>query len=408
MEIRPILSALMRNKTAPLLVAIQVAISLAILTNALYIVNIRQAASARPSGIADESSLFRVAVFPIVPLKFNEQVAQQQRAHDILKGIPGVVSVAAANQTPMSRSGSTTGVASDRKQARGIPASNYTTSDSLINTLGLKLVEGRDFNRGDVLDTDPSTDNSNPKVAIITKELANTLYPGAANVVGKPMYFGTGDDADELRVIGVVERLQTIGAQTGSRGELSVMIPRLGSDYVQYVVRTEPGQRDRAIKQAEEAMRKIGPAAVIVRIKTIESDRTSRYRSDKALAGLLLIVSALLLLVTASGIVGMTALWVAQRRKQIGVRRALGARKIDILRYFITENVLITTGGIASGLLLSVGLNQLLVSQLELNKLPANYMIAGAGIFWLLGILAVYGPALRAASISPATATRSA
>ncbi len=118
-------------------------------------------------------------------------------------------------------------------------------------------------------------------------------------------------------------------------------------------------------------------------------------------------MSALLLLVTASGIVGMTMLRVAQRRKQIGVRRALGARRRDILRYFVTENVLITTTGIAAGIVLAVALNQLLVSLLELPKLPLVYLGGGALALWALGIVAVLGPAWRAASIPPANATRS-
>jgi len=123
---------------------------------------------------------------------------------------------------------------------------------------------------------------------------------------------------------------------------------------------------------------------------------------------MLLSVCALLLLVTGSGIVGMATLRVAQRKKLIGVRRALGARKLDILRYFIVENFLITSGGVVAGLLLAVGLNQLLVSQLEMTKLPLAYLAYGAGALWVLGFLAVYGPAWRAAGISPAIATRSA
>ena len=62
--------------------------------------------------------------------------------------------------------------------------------------------------------------------------------------------------------------------------------------------------------------------------------------------------------------------------------------------------------GVAAGVLLALGLNQLLVSQLEMARLPPGYLLAGALVFWLLGVGAVYGPALRAASISPATATR--
>jgi putative ABC transport system permease protein len=112
--------------------------------------------------------------------------------------------------------------------------------------------------------------------------------------------------------------------------------------------------------------------------------------------------------VTSSGIVGMASLWVTQRRKQIGVRRALGARRVDILRYFITENIMITSGGVVSGVMLAVALNQLMVTRLEMARLPLGYLVAGAGLFWALGIAAVYGPAWRAASISPALATRTA
>ncbi len=121
---------------------------------------------------------------------------------------------------------------------------------------------------------------------------------------------------------------------------------------------------------------------------------------------MLISVSVLLMLVTASGIVGMASLWVTQRRKQIGVRRALGARRVDILRYFLIENVLITSGGVAAGLLGALALNHLLVSNLELARLPAGYLVGGAVVFLVLGVAAVYGPAWRGASISPATATR--
>jgi putative ABC transport system permease protein len=69
---------------------------------------------------------------------------------------------------------------------------------------------------------------------------------------------------------------------------------------------------------------------------------------------------------------------------------------------------MITSAGVAAGVLLALALNQLLVSQLEMARLPAAYLLVGAGVFWALGVLAVYGPAWRAATISPALATRSA
>jgi putative ABC transport system permease protein len=244
---------------------------------------------------------------------------------------------------------------------------------------------------------------------IITKALADKLWPNAP-AVGKTMYFGTGEGARETQVVGVVERLQAAHVNLEERSEYSVLIPaRLyGRPGALYAVRAEAGQRDRVMKEAEAALRKSSASPMILRLKTVDQDRLELYRTDAALAWMLVAVSLLLLLITCSGIVGMASLWVTQRRKQIGVRRALGARKIDILRYFITENFMITSAGVFGGVLLGLSLNHLLVTKLEMARLPAHYLVGGAVVFWALGILAAYGPAWRAASISPATATRSA
>lgn len=411
MEIRPILSALLRNKTAPLLVAIQVAISLAILTNAMYIVQLRQEASVRSSGINDEASVFHITSSRLQRKSMDDFKAVLQSEKQLLRAIPGVVSVAQTSQVPMSRSGSRSSISVDRLQT--LPSTtvdNYNTSDSLVKTLGLKLIAGRDFNPDDVLEYDPREQSDlRPRVVIVTKAVAKELYPNEANVIGKSMFWGTGNDSDESKIIGVVESLQTTEAESTGRFEDSVIAPltTVRSSNT-YFIRSEAGQRDRVMKEAESVLTKAAGEPIIVRMDTIDNERFKRYRSDKALAWMLIAVSVLLMLVTASGIVGMSTLWVAQRRKQIGVRRALGARKVDILRYFITENILITTGGIVLGTMLAVGLNQLLVSQFELSKLPFQYLFFAPCVFWILGVAAVYVPALRGASISPATATRGA
>ena len=228
--------------------------------------------------------------------------------------------------------------------------------------------------------------------------------------VGKTMFFGTRNDAQPAQVVGVVETLMSAHAEVGEAGMYSVIVPaRLygGGPVDLYAVRTEPGQRDRVMKEAEEALHKSSATPMITKLKTVDEDRKDRYRADVALQWMLVTVSVLLLLITASGIVGMASLWVTQRRKQIGVRRALGAKKTDILRYFIAENFMITSAGVFGGVALGLALNQLLVSNLEMARLPAGYLVFGALGFWLLGVLAAYGPAWRAASISPATATRS-
>jgi putative ABC transport system permease protein len=411
MEIRPILSALLRNKTGPVLVAVQVALSLAILANALHIVQARQAVSARASGLAHEQDVFALSIRRLQQGGHEDQLANQRGDTARLRAVPGVLSVASSWQMPLSRSGNYTSLAVDRKQTTPTAnASMYRSADSLIQTWGLRLAEGRDFLPGEVLEIDQNLSQDVPKVTIITRALASKLWPTATSYVGKTMYLGTGESARDLRVVGVVEQLQTPGAQVGEDGEFSAMMPvrATGSKSTNYTLRAEPGQLDRVIKEAEAALRASSPTPLILKIRTMKEMRKDRYRADNALAWMLVTVSVLLLLITASGIVGMASLWVTQRRKQIGVRRALGARRIDILRYFVTENIMITSAGVAAGVLLALGLNQLLVSKLEMARLPAGYLLAGAGVFLALGVAAVYGPAWRAATISPATATRSA
>ncbi|QGZ40790.1 putative ABC transport system permease protein [Pseudoduganella flava] len=411
MEFRPILSALMRSKTGPILVAVQVALSLAILANALHIVSERQAVAGRVSGVLREEDIFHVRINELkTGSTFNEMVATQDRYRDLLRAIPGVLSVAQTNQVPLSRSGNNTSMSAERGQTRPTTgAAFYVSPDSLVKTWGLKLVEGRDFLPTESENVDVSKQVKEADVVIVTQALAKKVWPDAASVIGKTIYFGRGKDAAGTRVVGVVERLQSTGAEVGERGEMSIIQPMRriqAPPRAMYTVRAEPGQRDRLMKEAEEVLRKDANNQLIVRTKTLEGDRKDRYRADRGLAWMLISVSVLLMLVTASGIVGMASLWVTQRRKQIGVRRALGARRIDILRYFIVENVMITSAGVAAGLLGALALNHLLVTSLELGRLPAGYLLAGAAIFLALGIAAVYGPAWRAASISPATATR--
>ncbi len=119
------------------------------------------------------------------------------------------------------------------------------------------------------------------------------------------------------------------------------------------------------------------------------------------------IVCLILVVVTAAGITGLTSFWVGQRRKQIGVRRALGARKVDILHYFQIENLLIAGIGVMLGVLLALGLNLWLMANYEMTRLPISWVLAGVLTMLALGQAAVFVPARRASNVPPVVATRS-
>jgi putative ABC transport system permease protein len=171
----------------------------------------------------------------------------------------------------------------------------------------------------------------------------------------------------------------------------------------------DPAQRQAVIERALRALKADGPLRLVSpkNATTLEAARDRYYRNDRAMAWLLAGVCLLLLVVTAVGIVGLTSFWVAQRRRQIGIRRAVGATRGDILRYFQAENFLLASLGIVLGMALAYGLNLLLMRHYELGRLPGYYLPAGALALWLLGQLAVLGPALRAAKVPPVVATRS-
>jgi putative ABC transport system permease protein len=412
---RPIFSAMLRNKTGVLLLVAQIALTFAIIANALYVTQQRLVEANRVTGI-DDAGVFAISIQSASGV--NDELSQQVLDAQALRALPGVKAAAWINQIPLGQSGTNSSIFIDKKlkEPNAVPAV-YLSGASPIETLGVKLIEGRDFEAGEYStqdDRQPRETQSKVQVAIVTKALATALYPNQKSVIGKSIYSGNGDDATPIRIVGVIDSLVSpwgYASWGGSNadGHQSVIFPvRNHQPYNVYAVRTEPSQRAQVMKAAEKALLTITPGRMLSSNTDMDKIRDDRYRGEKKMALTLIIVIALLLLITAAGIVGMASLWVSQRRKQIGVRRALGATRGDILRHFLTENFLITSMGIVVGILLTVALNLVLVEKLEMQQLPAIYLPVGAGLLWAMGLLAVYGPARRASAVSPAIATRSA
>lgn len=408
MEIKPILSAMRHRKTGVLLIALQVALTLAILANALYVVRDRMTESRQPSGL-DEAHVFHVSV---IDKERDTSGAATQSDIDALQAIPGVISASWVNQTPLGQSGSNSGFDLAPNADESLTtAADYVADANIITTWGLRLVEGRTFRADEsVLEDGDSPTVHSPRVAIVSAGMARTLFPNETGVVGRRFYRG-GDGP--IEIIGVVERLVTPwgrAAWSDNDGSRSVIFPaRMAQNWRTYAVRVDdPAAIGRAATQADEMLQERVPGRMSGGVHTMAETRERRYEGEHTMINGLLIVMGLLLVMTASGIVGLASLWVNQRRKQIGVRRALGARRIDILRLFVTENVLITSAGVVVGCGLALGLNALMMDQLELSRLPLGHLGVGSAALLALGVAAVMGPALRAASVPPAVATRSA
>src|SRR6185437_5091422 len=409
MQIRPILSTLRHHKLTAMLLTLQVAFTCAIVCNVVFMVAQRVQRISVPTGIAENE----LSAIHSRGIEKDENV-QARHVADLaaLRAIPGERSaVAVSYSLPLNQSESSSGMCPSKQaldraiQRNSIDGSGcvqpalYDGTPGLIATLGLHLVAGRDFL------PDEYVSKGKPAVAIITRALAQKLYPGRS-ALGQSMY----DGDNFFRVVGIVDTLlRPALSKPGVDGDSMIWPQRPDGSSVTYVLRSAPQDRQRVLKAAEAALLQASPNRIIdpKQMQTYTQIRNAYFQRDTTMIGLLIASALGLLFVTALGIAGLANFWVQQRTRSIGIRRAIGATRGDILRYFQTENLLIVTVGIVLGVLLAVLMNLLLMTHYELPRLPLWYLPIGALVLWALGQLSVLSPALRAAQVPPAVATRS-
>ena len=399
MEIRPILSSLRRSPTGAILVALQIALALAITVNSLYIIGQRLDRLGEDSGM-DVPDIF-VVLFAPVGRAFNGEAAMREDLQ-LLRALPGVVAATAINAVPLSGGGSSTMYYTEPgKSGNESPGNYFEVDEHGIESLGVKLAEGRNFDAGVVRKAQRNSSAFVPEV-ILTRAVAKELFPGEP-ALGKTVYDNLGQPA---RVIGIVELMH--GAwPSWDKFDHVVLHPVIPDEQAaKYLVRAKPGQRDAMMTLAEEKLGAIDNGRIITKVRSLQYISDNTYADDRAMAVYLTFVIVLLLSIAALGIFGLAAFNVSTRTKQIGTRRAVGARRIDVVRYFLVENWLVTTTGVLAGCILALVLGYWLSTTFELPRLPLYYLVGGAAALWGVGLAATLVPARRAALVSPAVATR--
>jgi putative ABC transport system permease protein len=404
LDIKPIFSALGRHRIATALIVMEIALACAVLCNAAFLIGNRLALVRLDSGI-DEASLATVVLFGCDECSNTDLNA---RVLGALRRIPGVRAAGTVNTVPFAPPAGNSGICLDQAchHVGGAVPHFYLADPGAVDALGLRPSEGRPFSDDDY----QAVEGFMPTSAgvWITRALADHLWPGQP-ALGKEFW------ADgHFHVVGVLEHLARPDpgrSEDGAAGgDWSVVVPvREESQSGIYVLRADPRDMPQVAMAARAAMARDVPEAVLdgEYSRPVDELRQRYFQGDRTMAWLLLAVIAAMLLVTALGIVGLASFWVAQRSRQIGIRRALGATRGDILRYFQTENFLLAGAGIALGMVLAYAGNQWLMRHFELPRLPWFYLPLGAALLWGLGQLAVLGPARRAAAVPPAVATRS-
>lgn len=403
MEIGPIFRALIRNKLGVILIALQIAFTMTVMINAIFIINERNRMMARPSG-ADESNLFH-----FTSIGFGEDYNERIVVEDdlaIIRQLPGVVDASTTNAIPVSGSGSSTGVRLDLDETKpSVGTAIYRTDEHMINTMNLELIAGEGFTVTDMRYRSESGATLSDKT-VISRALAENLFTDLPlnDVVGETMFLPGGK---EIQIVGIVEKLQAPWPQWSSI-EQSMLVPEMFEDtYSLYVVRTEPGQRDRVMADIEELLVSRNSNRVLRALRSLEETRADTYRIDSAMSTILWVIIGTLVFITCMGIVGLAVFGINRRRKQIGTRRALGATRPEILRHFMLENLLITGVGVCVGAALTIGFSIVLTTNFNMPTMAWYYTPMGMLALLVIGQIAVLGPSSGATKIEPAIATRS-
>ena len=405
LQIRPILSALKRHKAGTILIVLQIALTFAVICNAFFIVEKRIERMSKPTGMVEGNML--AIQFRWAGVDPNTLPSLTKADLRTLRELPGVEDATQTGSYPLSGHSSTEGIRVDPGAKERIAlAAEYFTDDHALATMGVRMVAGRNFRPEEIAFVDPSKIVA-PAVVIITRALADKVYSDGS-ALGKQIYIGNSSPSPST-VIGIVERLQAPSA-TASFADYAVLVPSLlMSSSGVYLVRTSQGQLAAVTREAPAALLQLNGMRVFPTaegVRTFDAIRAQAYKVDLGLATLMTAICALLLVTTAAGIVGLTSFWVSQRHQQIGMRRALGATQRDILHYFLTENLLIASGGIALGIVLAISLNVWMIRHFGMTGIPSKYFVAGVAMIMVLGQAAVLVPALRASRTSPIEAIR--
>ncbi|MBS0376795.1 MAG: ABC transporter permease [Proteobacteria bacterium] len=400
MDIRPILSALLRNRTGAVLVGVQVAITLAVIANAFFVIAKRLELVHRPSG-NDSANLIFVQSEGYGPE--YQHVATMRADLALLRALPGVVAAAPSSSVPESDGGSSSGYLTSPDPKAPVTNANVMEVDpAFLDAYGLKLVAGRKF-RPEEYVAEPAN-NDLPPLVMISESMAKRLY-GDAPAVGRPVYDNGGKQGT---IIGVVSDMLGSWPRNVRPGPYDIVYHAtggLGRSW-RYVVRARLGERDRLIPEIEKRLNEIGNGRAVTWVRPHDFWLLRTFRPDRRMIVFLTTLVVMMTSVTALGIVGLATFHVNARRKQIGTRRALGARRADIVHYFLIENGLLSLAGIVTGALLAWAASGWLASAFQTPPLPAGYVGLAALALLVLGQLAVLWPARRAGAIEPAVATR--
>jgi predicted permease len=269
-------------------------------------------------------------------------------------------------------------------------------SPGYFETMKIPVVDGRDFRSSDA--------KKDATVAIVNRRFADHFFPGKS-AVGKRIGFGGGPSAKlTIDIIGVVANSLYEGPREGIRRQ--VFIPNWGRNDATYYVRTQTPSAS-AYTLVRNEVKQLDPAIPVYEMKTVEGQLDETLLTDRLIAMLSAGFGLVATLLASVGLYGVMAFVVAQRRKELGIRLALGAQPGFVIWLVMREVLLLLAVGLAVGVPAAMGLGRYVAAQLYGIE-AHDPLIAGSTVLLLTIVSAAAGliPAQRASRTDPMLALR--
>jgi predicted permease len=381
------------------LVTVQVALSFLLLFGAGLFVRSLQNLQTTDTGV----TLDNLVTFQLSPelggyddartVRFYEQLL------DRLRATPGVKSAGLASVPILAGNEWDSSMSVEGHRAadgEDMQAFMNALSPGYFATMQIPLLEGRDFTRMDV--------KENATVAIVNRRFAEHFFKGKS-ALGRRLGWGTGPDTKlTIEIVGVVADSLYEGPREGVRRQ--VFVPKWGKGGATFYVRTTTPSAS-AYGPFRHEVKQLDPSMPVYRMKTLEAQLDETLLTERLIALLSAGFGLLATVLASVGLYGVMAFVVARRRKELGLRLALGAQRAGVIWLVMREVIVLLTIGLAIGIPTAMGLGQYVSSQLY--GIQANDpWIGGATVALLAIVSAAAGliPAQRASRIDPILALR--
>jgi len=383
------------------LVTAQVALSFLLLFGAGLFVRSLQNLKGTDTGVA----LDNLVTFQLAPAlsgyKGERGTNFYRQLLDRLQNAPGITSAAVAAVPILSGSewdSSTAVEGHPAADGEDMQAFMNSLSPGYFKTMGIPLLEGRDFTELD------ARDGVDPTVAIVNRQFAEHFFPGRS-ALGRHIGRGTGPETKlDIEIIGVAENSLYEGPREGVRRQ--VFIPNSGAGSAALYVRAATAS-SAAFGIIRSVVKELDLSLPVYQMKTVEGQLDETLLTDRLVAMLSAGLGLLATLLASVGLYGVMAFVVARRRKELGIRLALGADQGTVLWLVMREVLLLLGAGLAVGIPAAVGLGRFVSNQLY--GIQPNDPWLGMATVALLAVVSLAAgsiPARRASRINPILALR--